>query len=707
MFKQGSFNSDTDTTNFGTQSNLSIKRLLLKLGLINQSLFERPFIVGDPLPVGYFAARGCYEESWAIEQIAADLNISVCKFDRTTEERAVQLLGKEPLSLLPLSEWREARALPVSLTDEEVQLCMADPLDLETIRRIEFTVNRRVRALIGQEKQISEIISKKIEGRHEVDLSELFSRGEPLEIKQSVVVPFERQESTIVAEDGKEPIAIKLVNRILSSAIRQGASDIHITPEASQLAVRIRVDGILRDLLQVPKVLIDSVTSRVKILCQMDITEKRKPQDARLRLGTNFGQRDLRISTIPTAFGEDIVIRVLSSELADISLGSLGMPEEIEARFTKMLRSPSKVHLVTGPTGSGKTSSLYAGLLYLRDGTNRIITIEDPIEYRIPGVSQIQVNTKIGMTFASALRSILRQDPDVILLGEIRDGETASTAMQVAQTGHLVLSTLHTNSAPAAITRLRDLGIESYVIASGIGSITAQRLVRRLCTYCQKAEGCEECGHTGYRGRIAIFSFLEMTPVIVNAIREGASEEVIANLARENGYFSLEESGLALVEAGITSLKELERVLGPIDRRVVEELDSIPSIVSSGIQKRKLLLVDDDDDLRMMFQYIFEAQMFDVVQARDGKGALEAVYSNPPDVIVLDVMMPGMNGHDVVERLKGDRRTRNIPVLMLTAASTEDLELEFMKKGADDFVSKSSRSELIIARINRLLNRAE
>jgi len=732
---------------------MALRRLLLKLKLINEQLVDRESPT-DLLPIGFFAACRCFDERKAIALVAKELGLESRTFDRSSEQASLALLDQPVFAPVDLATWREARAIPLQVSDDEILLCMADPLDFAFVRRLEFILQRKIKAAIGQERQILDTLSAQGKSSSTLDFNELFQEekeDKPAKIENRPET--QNLESNITKEDIAAPTVIKLVNRIFAASIQQGASDIHITPEASQVHVRIRVDGILRDFLKVPQVLARPLIARIKVLCGMDITEKRQPQDARLRLKTNSGLRDMRISTIPTAYAEDIVIRVLSSELGDISVDTLGMPDSIKKGFCAMLRTSSKVHLVTGPTGSGKTSTLYAGLLFLRDGKTRIITIEDPIEYRIQGVSQIQVNSKIEMTFAKALRSVLRQDPDIVLVGEIRDGETAITATQVAQTGHLVLSTLHTNNAIAAITRLRDLGIQPFLISSSLGSITAQRLVRRLCLHCQeqtsaaeiaqakrfgvspermkRAKGCEECGRSGFQGRIGIFSFLEITPQIAQAIHDNASEEKIESLARSDGYVSLEEAGLRLVEQGVTTFQELERIVGPLDKldsakvrspskedRVKEDKGLAPALPApilpmlvkksakdGGIQKRKVLLVDDDPDLRMIYNDILQLQMFDVVQANDGVQALDAVYREVPDVIVLDVMMPKMGGMEVVERLRSDPQTRKIPVLMLTASAAEELELDLLKKGADDFVSKTARSEVIVARINRLANR--
>jgi type II secretory ATPase GspE/PulE/Tfp pilus assembly ATPase PilB-like protein/ActR/RegA family two-component response regulator len=673
----------------------------------------------------------------AVKRVAKELNLLVIEFDKRSETAASALLTKEPFKQISSEIWEKGVAIPIKANTEDVTICFANPLDMELIRRLEFVLQRRVKATIGFEKQIRQALKAKGEYEGDLDFDELLHAKEPLKLKHDPE-PSKFLESNITQDDISTPTVIKLVNKIFAASVQQGASDIHITPESSKLIVRIRVDGILRDFADVPSELVNPIIARIKVLCGMDITEKRLPQDARLRLKTNSGQRDLRISTVPTAYAEDIVIRVLSSELGNISLDTLGMPEDIKKRFCGLLRTSSKVHLVTGPTGSGKTSTLYAGLLYLRDGTTRIVTIEDPIEYRMQGVSQIQVNSKIDMTFATALRSVLRQDPDVVLVGEIRDAETAITATQVSQTGHLVLSTLHTNNAIAAITRLKDLGIQPFLISSSLGSVIAQRLVRKICKHCKTeataldkeraarlgiseskvvgSKGCDECGDSGFKGRLGIFSFLEITPEISRAIHESASEDEIERLARIHGFVSLEEAGLKLVEQGVTTFDELERVVGLLERPPGGAIQEAKAEVVDAkqlklkepgiIQKRKVLLVDDDADLRSLYSHILEMQMFDVTQAIDGKACLDTVYQQTPDVIVLDLMMPRMSGKEVLERLRADPQTRNIPVLMLTASASEDSELELIKGGADDFVSKASRTEVIVARINRLLNRA-
>lgn len=716
----------------------ALMKLLSKLGLIGADQLSCRFLYNDLFPIAYFAKAGSFDEWKGILAVATELRIQPQRIGKAEEHAALILMDQDPISRIPLTTWRKIRAVPIGRGEHDVVVAMSNPLEIDAIRELEFDLQLKVRLALSPESEIMSLLSQRSDGRDGLDFNSLLQASEKPEIRVDGNLEPDRaqgMESNIINEDISAPTVIRLVNKIFSGAIRRNASDIHITPESNRLVVKIRIDGIMHEFLQAPKELKEPVVSRIKVLCGMDIAEKRFPQDGRLRLKTNLGDRDLRIATVPTVYGEDVVARILSSELTQTTFESLGLSDKIRAKFERALNASSKVNIVTGPTGSGKTSSLYAGVMYLRDGTNRIITIEDPIEYRIQGVSQIQVNPKIEMTFAAALRSVLRQDPDVIMVGEIRDSETATTAMQVAQTGHLVLSTLHTNTAPAAITRLRDLGIPSFLIASSLGSVMAQRLVRRLCTACAKpadeaerrrcaelgiegnlrtACGCAECSGTGYRGRVGVFSFLEITPSVAAAIREDCGEDEIEKRAAENGYQSLAHSGLELIRSGVSSLCEVERVLGPIDaaQPAPQMLPAKPVPIpaeeehASVLQKRKILLVDDDEDVRSIFQSLLEYEMFEVKEAENGILGLQALYESPPDLVILDLMMPKMNGLEMLERMRNDPRMKNIPVLIITGASTEENEVKLIKSGADDFVSKTTSAQVVVARINRLINRS-
>ncbi|MCL4104313.1 UNVERIFIED_CONTAM: hypothetical protein GTU68_047275 [Idotea baltica] len=365
-----------------------------------------------------------------------------------------------------------------------------------------------------------------------------------------------------------EAPVIRLVNQIIHRAVDLGASDIHIEPFEDSLQLRYRVDGVLQDLADSPPAsLAPALASRVKLLSQMNIAERRLPQDGRIMTRVKGHEIDLRVSTIPTVHGESIVMRVLDRDSIRLSLTAMGFSEDTLDGFQKLLASPHGVLLVTGPTGSGKTTTLYAALASLDSDTRKIITVEDPVEYQLHGVNQIQVQSEIDLTFARVLRSILRQDPDIIMIGEMRDTETAQIAVQSALTGHLVLSTLHTNTAAGAITRLEDMGVERYLITSSVNGVLAQRLVRTLCEKCKGdsrsvfcATGCESCSDTGYSGRVAIHELFALDGEMHRVIMSGADATVLHATARKQGMLTLYEDGLRKVVQGVTSLNEVLRV---------------------------------------------------------------------------------------------------------------------------------------------------
>lgn len=388
-------------------------------------------------------------------------------------------------------------------------------------------------------------------------------------------------------DDTSDSPVIRLVNFMFAQAVRDGASDIHIEPYQNSLKIRQRLDGILYDMFSPPKHAQSTLVSRVKIMAKLDIAEKRLPQDGRIELKVGNKEIDVRVSTLPTAFGERVVLRLLDKSSVLISLSELGMPEDRLASFSEEIKAANGIVLVTGPTGSGKTTTLYAALTSINNTDINIITVEDPIEYRISGIGQVQVNPKINLTFASGLRSIVRQDPDVILVGEIRDTETAEIAIQSALTGHLVFSTLHTNDAPSAITRLRDMGIEPFLIASSINAILAQRLVRVLCENCKEAyspdkeellkigldskeyqgvqlyrsRGCGKCHHTGYKGRQGIFELLLMTKEMKSCVLTTSDANEIKRLAiKDSGLITLRHDGARKVLEGTTTIEEVYRV---------------------------------------------------------------------------------------------------------------------------------------------------
>ena len=352
---------------------------------------------------------------------------------------------------------------------------------------------------------------------------------------------------------------IRMLNALLTQAARDGASDIHIEPYERTSAVRFRVDGTLREVVQPNRALHAALISRLKIMAELDIAEKRLPQDGRISLRIGTRAVDVRVSTLPSAHGERAVLRLLDKSESKLSLESVGMQGEVLQRFERLILQPHGIILVTGPTGSGKTTTLYAALQRLDATQSNIMTVEDPIEYELPGIGQTQVNAKIDLTFAKALRAILRQDPDVIMIGEIRDFETAQIAIQASLTGHLVLATLHTNDASSAVTRLTDMGVEPFLLSSSLLGVLAQRLVRKLCVHCH-GKGCSECGQTGYQGRTGVFELLTTDDAIRAQIHNRASEAEIRAAALQAGMTLMREDGERLVREGLTSREELVRV---------------------------------------------------------------------------------------------------------------------------------------------------
>ena len=386
----------------------------------------------------------------------------------------------------------------------------------------------------------------------------------------------------LLESDNDAPI-IRLINAMFAQAVRENASDIHIEPYENRLAIRFRVDGVLREVLAPHRSLAPLIISRIKVMAELDIAEKRLPQDGRISLRLAGRPVDVRVSTLPSGHGERVVLRLLDKQAGRLDLSQLGMPEEVLRRWEKLIQRPHGIVLVTGPTGSGKTTTLYAALNRLNDRKRNILTVEDPIEYYIDGIGQTQVNSKVDMSFARGLRAILRQDPDIVMVGEIRDLETAQVAVQASLTGHLVLSTLHTNSAIATVVRLRDMGIEPFLLASSLAGVLSQRLVRQLCPHCKtpwqpesaylaglglpeetvtlyRASGCEHCRQSGYQGRTGIYELLVVDEPLQQAIHREAAETELAQLARTAGHQSLFQAGWQLAREGVTSLDEVLRV---------------------------------------------------------------------------------------------------------------------------------------------------
>jgi general secretion pathway protein E len=475
---------------------------------------------------------------------------------------------------------RENKVVPIELKDNTLTVVMANPEDRAIIDTLRVSVSSEIIVCAGDIHEIDEYIAK-FYGKESQDINQIIETMDETDIH---LMGEDEEDISHLKDLASEAPIIRLVNLFLTRAVESRASDVHIEPFEDELKVRYRIDGVLHEIESVPKKLQAAIVSRIKIMAKLNIAERRLPQDGRIKMMVREKSIDLRVSSIPVLYGESIVMRLLDQEGFVINLDCLGFPSGTLNTFNQLIGKPNGIILVTGPTGSGKTTTLYGALDRINSPDKKIITVEDPIEYQIKGVNQIQVKPQIGLNFPNILRHIVRQDPDIIMIGEIRDLETAEIAMQSALTGHLVFSTLHTNDAPGAITRLLDIGVENFLISSTIRGILAQRLVRVICPDCKEKDnssfsredliglgiensvllyrgrGCETCAFTGYYGRTGIYELLSMDESIRHMILKNADSNRIRELARQHGMRTLYEDGIEKVKEGITTLSEIFRV---------------------------------------------------------------------------------------------------------------------------------------------------
>ncbi len=732
---------------------------------------------------------------------------------------ATFLADQEALRKVPERLARKHQLLPLAVEGRVLVVAMADPADYLAIQDVEFAANLTVKPMVATISEILEGIDERYEAEDRIGS---FLANVP-DAPDLQIVTEEQGGLSVDVADSMEATAVapvvKMCNLLVYDALRSSASDVHIEPALHDLQVRMRVDGVLRDYTRVPKWLHGPVVSRLKILAKLDIAERRLPQDGRVNVQYQGRSVDLRVSTLPTHFGEKMVLRVLGGATAP-AIDSLGLAPTHQRQLEAAVEQPQGMILVTGPTGSGKTTTLYALLAWHHKPEVNIVTVEDPIEFQLAGISQVQVNPKAGLTFASALRSILRQDPDVILVGEMRDHETVEIACQAAMTGHMVLSTLHTNSAVGAVTRMLDLGVDSAVLATSLTMAIAQRLVRRICHECREAyepgetvrnrvgmfndqtpvyrgRGCPACGGTGFSGRIGIYEIYRPTNAIRKMINDRASEADLRMAARQAGMVPLREDALAKIKAGITSPDEVLRVVQvdeneipcpgckalieadfttcpycrlnlktnckscgqalrfewalcpycntptneeaapeaptPVKVEVAVSMPAPPPTMEpaavtkaepvvrvepaaqavasadpeAGRRPLRALVVDDDADIRMIVTATLRKMHVpvEIVQAEDGMAAVEKAKEATPDLVVLDVMMPRMDGFDTCRALRADVRTAFVPILMLTASADQDSRTKGYLIGTDDYMAKPFLPVDLKLRIARLLRR--
>jgi len=674
---------------------------------------------------------------------------------------AESTIDSSVISFVPETLCRKYELVPVKLKgNNSLILAVSNPLDSSGPDAVRFITDRR---LIIKLAKRSEMLSA---------IERIFAPENQLEnivdkiITEDVKLEFSTEEGgdvRIKPELLQGPI-VKLFNIILSDAVSHRASDIHLEPLEKNTIIRYRIDGELVPMMKLPKYVHNPLVSRVKVLSGLDLAIHFTPQDGKIHTVLNNKKIELRVSTLPTIHGEKTVIRILTDEEIKLPLESLGFRGKTLRKFREMILKPQGIILVTGPTGSGKSTTLYSAINYIKNNRPNIniVTIEDPVEYQLPGINQVQVYTKRNMTFAAALRSILRQDPDVILVGEIRDTRTAEIAVRAALTGHLVLSTLHTNDSVGAITRLKELGIDRSLLTDSLLGILAQRLAKKICTNCKRrakkeefapkyveiakkivpnirfytGTGCEMCNFTGHRGRIAIIELLAITNKVKHAITTG-DEDKIREAAKQEGMTTLAESGLQLVHEGIIDITSAVSAVGlpqatdeqkkphpiqnkvskkePVEVTIPEELEIISSrkqapeeeTFAPSLHGKRILVCDDDAFMRRMLKGLLEPEGFIVQGAEDGAAALKTIYKSIPDLIVLDLRMPNMDGFEFLRRLRSEIRFISLPVLVLTAKQGEENEIIGFSLGADDFLKKPFRAEIFISRVKALLRRAE
>ena len=677
--------------------------------------------------------RGFLTDEQILDHLAARFKVAIA--DLSTVDSRVA-------TLLPESIARKYLIVAVGADDRVIRVAASDPRDLSLEQTLMFVTGRDVVMLAAAPSAIAAKLDEIY--RPAVAVNRLVGGLQPASVEtvdEGPRTPDPDRDPSLEA-----PMA-RLVDAMIADAVREKASDIHCEPLVECTSVRYRIDGVMKEVIRLPPSAGPALVRRVKILSKLDVTDPLRPHDGRTAVRVDGVHVDLRVSTVPVARrGEKVVIRILDKTNLRANIPDLHLPPAEESLLLRMLGHREGIILVTGPTGSGKTTTLYAGINHLKTGAENIVTVEDPVEYDVPGISQLQVSEAQNFTFATALRSVLRQDPDIVLVGEIRDGETAGIAVQAGLSGHLVLSTLHTNDAPTAVVRLRDLGVDGFKIAAVLKGVVAQRLVRLLCDGCaipvpnaelppearppaawrgsaivRRAVGCKACGGTGFRGRLAVMEMMPIDEEVSQLIAAGATPDALVAAARPHGMRTLWEGGLERLWRGQTSLEELIRVMGehppddaaaPSPARPATELPGPTPVpappadgrVPEGAAKTRVLIADDDAQMRRLIRMILERDDHEVTEANDGLDALDLIESRSFDLMILDLDMPRLDGFGVLDELRARVLTSSVPVIVLTAHTGES-EVRVLDLGAQDFLAKPVQPQSLLARVRAVLRR--
>lgn len=733
-----------------------LSKALVYYQIIDESLFEELVMRNSDEKHFYnILTKHDYLNEKEIRQfVKLALQIRTVDLDKVAAE-------KDVIEAIPEDICRRYNLMGLQMDKTLIAVAFSDPFNLDAENEIEYLTRKYVKKFFAPINIIQQKINEYY-APEKLITSFVNNNNRKINIKFAGDTNF----------DSDSPV-VKLVDQIIFDSISKEVSDIHIEPKESVVQVRFRIDGVLRNQLEVPASIHPALSSRIKIISNLNIAESRKPQDGKAKAIIEDVDIDLRVSILPTSFGEKIVIRLLDKRNASVSFDKMGITGYNREVLEQCFKLTQGMVLVTGPTGSGKSTTLYSAINRIRNTTNNILTIEDPIEYMFEGINQVQVNEKAGITFASALRSFLRQDPDVILVGEIRDKETAETSIQAALTGHLVLSTLHTNDTFTTVTRMKDMGIDKFKIAEALGAIIAQRLVRKLCD-CKtpvkesnidekllnilkatghnvsvfEPKGCAKCGFAGYKGRIGVYEILILDTMLKDLVASDATVSVMRKAAKNGGFKNLFEDAMGLVAQGITDYDEVVRVINPVLEKDKEtavpkekkvdileddplkleiketakveskaapatdlkaEAPAKPAIpVNSDITKSpaKILVTDDSVQTRLMVTKIIEKMSsWDTMEANDGVEALEMIQKDKPDLIVLDIMMPNMDGYELLQEIRANPDLENIPVLIFSALKTQKSEQKVYELGADGFIVKPIEPNRMIEQIGKVLQR--
>jgi type IV pilus assembly protein PilB len=646
-------------------------------------------------------ALGLVEESDSYAALAAAAGLDVVDLHQIESSELAIRLVPERLA-------RKHLIVPVSVDNRALTFATCRPFNPDAERDIAFASGRRTRMVIARRSGVAAGLERCYPKLRELDVLAERLRSERPAVQADASPSAAGQGSTV----------IELCDHLIGRAVDVGASDVHVECGNDGTLVRYRICGVLEPVLTLPASVSQPVRNRFKIMARADIAVRHRPQDGSFRLKVNGRAVDVRLSTLPTVDGEKIVMRVIDSQSPLQTIDRLGYDDETLARFQRALSRPDGLVLVTGPTGSGKTTALYAALGHLRTGRTNIVSVEDPVERTINGVTQIPVNTRAGNTFQTVLRSLLRQDPNVIMVGEIRDAEVAQIVGQAAYTGHLVLSSMHTADTATAITRLTNLGLEPYKVAESLSAVVAQRLVRSLCLHCRRANsefearrrgqehnvssipyspgpGCDHCKFTGYSGRLPVTELLTPSEDLRDAIVRGATAHEIRVAMRAAGVPTMREQALRLVVAGRTSIEEVNRVLS------AESAGAAPKSTS----KQRVLVTDDEPITRMLVKLLLEKQQYEVLEATNGRDAVEIASRERPDLLLIDLNMPEMDGYEAISRLRRDLSLAMMPILVLTGEEGPAVERRVLQLGADDYIVKPFDPEVLLSRVNAVFRR--